>query len=1125
VTLLFADLVESTAMGERLDHERLHQILARYFDAMREEIEAEGGTVEKFIGDAVVAAFGTPTAHEDDAARGLRAALRMQVRLLALNGELEAEFGQTLRMRIGVNTGEVLVSLDPARGEPMFTGDAANTAARFEQHAEPGQVLASERTVRAARGFTVIDAGLLEMKGKAAQVRAFRVVAQDHAEPRGIPGLSAPMVGRDAELELLTSTLARVAAERRPQLVTIYGEPGVGKSRLVQEFLSASEASGERCTVVRGRCLPYGDGVTYFPLAEILKGVAGVRDSDAPAVALEKVRHAGAALLGAEPDAVRATAALAFTMGLDDPAVRLDGLDPKQVRAEIGAAWPRFFSALAADAPVLALIEDIHWADPALLDLVEQLAEQTEGPVLLLCPARPELLGDRPTWGGGKRNYSALSLDPLTPEEAEYLINTLLNIVDLPPHVHRQILERADGNPFFLEEIVRQLVDGGMVVREGEGWRATGDVETVVIPDTVQAVLAARIDLLERGSRRALQAAAVVGRVFWPGAVARLVPGDAAGLADALAPLQARDLIRARPASALAGEPEYIFKHVLTRDVAYETIPRAERAAAHAAVAGWIEDTVGDRLGEFVELLAYHYVEAHRSARESVGATVDLASVRKRAFDLSMHAARAAQARLALHRGERFSRQALDLAVDPTERSLAAEMLGRIHLDAYQGTEAWEAYGIAIREALADPESDGVRIAGLCAAATLIATRWAGSMRVWPTEEEVSHIIEIGVTRLPAGDSLQRVQLLAVRSSWAFAFPWLNFDDQQLQRYKQDGLEAAEAALRLELPDVASSAFDSAAGGAITSGRYLEVTEIEARRLKLVERLQDPLEIGDTFSMMSWCKVSTGDYREAEGFAERGLSMVRTTSESASVHLLAWLVDARCRLGEWDRALSAFQELQELLGDRREDPPYFSAQAFGAAMWIRDHRGEVAEANRLGDILIQRGPRPPGGSGPIRAWAVAIPMMVARGDLEGARERLDDRLPGWKNVAVSLFEGAGAWVAASGSWDRAAAFIEEMRAFAAYSGCRPVGWEADLLDGRWRSATGDVEAAVSSFVRAREGFAEGGAVHEVAVCDLEIASARGRGALTPQEQRRLDEAARRFEGLRSVRDLDRIRAL
>ena len=1125
VTLLFADLSGSTALGERLDPERLRQVLDRYFSAIRIEIDAEGGTVEKFIGDAVVAGFGTPVAHEDDAARALRAALRIQARLPSLNEELEAAFGVTLEVRIGVNTGDVLATVDPKPGEPMFTGDAVNTAARFEQHAEPGQVLASERTIRAARGFIVTDAGTIEMKGKAAPVRTYAVLREDeNAATRGVPGLSAPMVGRQAELELLDSTLARSAAERRPHLVTIYGDPGVGKSRLVQEFLAATADADDRHVVVRGRCLPYGDGVTYWPLAEILKDVAGVKDTDPPGVALDRVRAAGTGLLGDDPGGARATAALAFTMGLDDPHQRFDELDPKQVREEIGAAWRGFFAALARDAPVLALIEDIHWADPALLDLLEQLAEWVDAPVLFLCPARPELIGGRPTWGGGKRNYSAIALDPLTADESEDLIGALLDIDDLPSDVHLRILERAGGNPFFMEEIVRRLVDGGQVVLDGERWRATGEVESVEIPDTVQAVLAARIDLLEPAARSALQAAAVVGRTFWPGAVARLVDGDGPGLDAAIAPLVARDLVRLRPGSALAGETEYSFKHVLTRDVAYETLPRADRAIAHAAVAVWLDDTVGERRGEFVELLAHHTVEAYRAGRETAVMTVDLPSLREQGFDLSLQAARAARARNALHRVERFAHQALDLADGPAERSLAAESLAIGYFDAYRGSDAWDAYLVAIDEALRASQTDGRRIADLCAKAAAVATRWQGSMREVSSDAEVTRVVGIGMAHLPDGDSRERVELLAIRSAWPFAFPSIEMDDDRVLACQVDGLEAAETALRLGLPDLASAALDSASGPAMAVGDYARALEIERRRIELLDRLRDPLEIGDAFAMMSWVLVSLGRYEEAEDFADRGLALDR--SPNTAVHLFSWLVDTRFRLGAWDAALSAFGEFMELLDDERDDPPNFVTHAYVAAATIHQLRGARAEADRLASIVSRLGGLHVfGGGNALRSWASEMVLLAARGGLDDVRARLDERVPGWMVHAVAFFEGAAAWAAEARAWDRAADLVAEMRSFAARTGCRPIAWEADLLEGRRRGATGDVASATVALERARAGYGEGGAMRKVAVCDLETAAVLGVDRLDPEERRRFEAAVATFERLRSVADLDRVRAV
>ncbi|HXY72797.1 MAG TPA: adenylate/guanylate cyclase domain-containing protein, partial [Actinomycetota bacterium] len=461
VTVLFADLSGSTTLGERLDPERLREVLDTYFAAMREEIEAEGGTVEKFIGDAVMAAFGVPVAHEDDPARALRAALRMLRRLEAVNEDLAARHGISLAMRIGVNTGEVLATVDPRPGEPMITGDVVNAAARLQTAADAGSIVAGERTVNAARGFRFEGLGALDLKGKETKVVAFRVVEETGLGlERGVPGLSAPMVGRDAELEVLRSVYRRVESEGRPNLVTLYGDAGVGKSRLVREFLGWSASVAPPPIVLRGRCLPYGDGITYWRRRN-LKAHAGILDTDPPDLAVEKVRKTGRELLTSEfaSDPVRATAALAYTVGLEDPDTSFAGMDPRSVRDELHAAWRSFFSAMAAASPVATVIEDIHWADPVLLDLLEDLAERVEGPVLFVCPSRPDLTARRPGWGGGRRNASSVALDPLSAGDAERLVSLLLTVDDLPPSVHARILERAEGNPFYLEEIIHALID------------------------------------------------------------------------------------------------------------------------------------------------------------------------------------------------------------------------------------------------------------------------------------------------------------------------------------------------------------------------------------------------------------------------------------------------------------------------------------------------------------------------------------------------------------------------------------------------------------------------------------------------------------------------------------------
>ena len=657
VTIVFADVAGSSALADRLDPEALRDVMQRYFDAMREEIEAEGGTVEKFIGDAVMAVFGVPVAHEDDPSRALRAADAMGRRLAAVNAGLATSHGLNLQMRVGVNTGEVLTAAAGGPGAALVTGDAVNVAARLQTLADPGDVLLSERTARAARGFEFARRGALDLKGRREPVRALRLVGRVAAGDEGAPRLTAPLVGRSAELAMLDSVFVRSVDERRPHVATVYGDAGVGKSRLVGEFLDRVQDGASPPLVLRGRCLPYGDGVTYWPLAEMFKAYAEIQDTDSASEVLARIGEVAAKLWapGAHGDVPRTAAMLAYTLGVTDPRAPTARTDPKEVRDRVHAAWRAFFSALASSGPVVVLVEDIHWADPALLDLLDEAGERVKGPVLFVFAARPELTATRPGWGGGRRDSLAVSLDPLPPDDAQTLVRLLLTVDELPSSVRARILERAEGNPFFLEEILRSLIDEGLLRRERGRWRAAPGIEAIELPDSVQGVLASRIDLLAPTDKLVLQAAAVVGRVFWreplrlltaglledqPAAVETLSglledpsvapgreglpveaesdgPADGQALEASLRRLEARDLVSGQLGSAFAGQPEYVFKHVLTRDVAYDGIPRSERSAAHARVARWLERTAGDRAPEFGELLAHHYATAASLAAQA----------------------------------------------------------------------------------------------------------------------------------------------------------------------------------------------------------------------------------------------------------------------------------------------------------------------------------------------------------------------------------------------------------------------------------------------------------------------------------------------------------------------------
>jgi len=1147
VTVLFADVTGSTELGEKLDAERLREVMDAYFTAMRGAIEAEGGTVEKFIGDAVMAAFGVPAAHEDDPARAIRAAMRMRKRLEALNEEIARTHGVRLQMRIGVNTGEVLAVTAPRPGEAMVTGDAVNAAARLEQVAEPGQVLVGERTARAARGFRFREQGPLDLKGKAEPIPAFLLVEEEEAavgpapEPeRGIPGIRAPLVGRDAELDVLSSLYDRVATERRPHLVTIYGDPGVGKSRLTAEFLSRVEAEQVSPTVVRGRCLPYGEGVTYWPLAEILKGLAGVLDTDSPKDVLKKLKKLGRELLTPEvaTDPRRATAALAFTVGIEDPSMSFRDLPPREVRSETHSAWRSFFSALSRERPVVVVVEDIHWAGSPMLDLLDDLADHVEGPVMFVCPARPELTDRQPDWGGGKRNFSSISLDPLSAAESDRLVGLLIAVEDLPEGLRRRILERAEGNPFFLEEIVRQLVDEGRLVPEDGRWRVTGDLIDISIPDTIQAVLAARIDLLELEDKRALQFAAVVGRVFWPGPVEVLL-GGTEGLEDTLDRLERKELVLSRLGSSMAGQREYIFKHVLTRDVAFESIPRRERVDAHRLLAKWIEDTVGDRKLEFVELLTYHFVEGHRltaegprvlesrrGAAEGAGTVDVVEDLRQKAFEYLLLASEDARWKGALKKAINLAEQAVSLASGDRERAVAHEALGEAYSFDYQGDLAWQHLTQAIDTRLTGVPEDRRAIADLCGRATEIPVRWTGWMTLIPDENEIGKYLAIGLDHAGDGDSEELARLLTIRAFLPWGARGREVSDEERREAITDGERAAAMALRLGRPSLASGALDGVAAVHLSQGMSGPALRVTERRLELLPALEkDLFEVGDIYSVLAWHAFYMGRYRDALAHATEGFERTKELPTSGPVHALTWRSLARFRLGDWDGFFADFARIQEMLGDRSADPPNFSARAFAAAAFVHEVQGNRVAADRFLSIVRTLDERDTGFGATSRDIWIAM-VRTRRAELEEARARLwHPSLKNWKEPLPPIMEARCDLLAEAEAWNEAPSFLEEARAFAEQAELLALPFFADRLEGRAALAAQRRLVAENLLKRAAEGFASLEAPWEEARTRLFLAEAMLSARRIAEAREEIEKAWPVFQRLTSVKELARCREL
>lgn len=604
VTVLFADLSDFTALGGRVDPEVVRDITARFFAASREEIRKFAGSVEKFIGDAVMAVFGLPQTHEDDPVRAVRAALAIRQRLDRLNEEYHSDFGVIVSIHIGIDTGEVMAAAGPAEGRDfLVTGEAVNVAARLEKLAKPNQILIGERTYRfTRRHFQFRPLGGLELKGKEAPVPVWEVMS---AFPSLVGSrVAGRLVGRDEELAQLKSYYDEVVASRRLRLVTIVGLPGVGKSRLFQEF-TASVAGSEPAPAIRaGRCLPYGEAITYTPLADILKEECGVLDSDPPSIAREKVvavsRQIGAADL-ADP--------LGYTIGIERPASRIGLHDPRLVGQELIRAWRVFFEARARAHPMVVHFEDLHWAADALLELIESVASGvTDAPLLIIGTARPELLERRRKWGLTTDTRAAMFLEALSPLESEVLLADLLPSELVPSPLRSDILARAEGNPFFLEEMVRMLLDEGVVVHTAGQWRMGKTPLEIILPDTIQGVIANRIDMLSGAQKAILQFAAVIGRTFWLGALRALT--DDRNVGDALEALERREFVQEHTRPTLIGEREYIFNHILIREVTYGSLPRGTKGRMHRQVAEWLEQVGGGRVPDSIELLAHHYQEA-----------------------------------------------------------------------------------------------------------------------------------------------------------------------------------------------------------------------------------------------------------------------------------------------------------------------------------------------------------------------------------------------------------------------------------------------------------------------------------------------------------------------------------
>ena len=734
VTVLFSDLVGSTALGEALEPETMRLLMGRYFSGMGAVIERHGGTVEKFIGDAIMAVFGLSQINEDDALRAVRAALEMRSTLDTLNHEFQLDLGLTIVARTGINTG-VVIAGGEADGQPVVTGDAVNTAARLEQAATPGEILLGATTWALVRGAVAAEeiAGI-SAKGKAATVQAYRLHGlHDDAMARGGPAEGSPLVGRARELRVLHDALVTATTVGGPRTLVVLGDAGVGKSRLVAEFAAQV---GDRATVLRGRCLPYGDGITYWPLRGLLLRAAGIDDKDAPEVATQALE----ALVAGHPDASILSARLASAVGLSAAPASTE---------EIFWAVRRTFEAIARRHPLVVIVEDLHWAEPILLDLLRHVAGAAGAvPLLLVGLARPDLLETSPAWANPAPGTTVLTVEALDGDAAGALADMVAGDLVIPPDLRDRILAAADGNPLFVEEMVRMAVDDA-AARSGDGVVASGELDAALaVPPTIQALLAARLDRLPDVERTSAQRGSVVGRVFEEPAVLALSPDRSeSDIVDSLGDLVRREFL-SRERSELSAGAAFKFRHILIRDAAYEALPKSERAVLHERFGDWLERAAGNRIGEYQEIVGYHLAEAHRYRMElrdrsdpnvvlaaraaehlraaagrarDRGDSAGAAEILDRATGLSLtnQGARAEllfeSARVLLEAGrlsEARTRadEALELAIGLADRRLAAEArLLAVEVSFNDGSlvDADDATGLEIAAALADAEASG----------------------------------------------------------------------------------------------------------------------------------------------------------------------------------------------------------------------------------------------------------------------------------------------------------------------------------------------------------------------------------------------------------------------------------
>ena len=915
VSILFADIVGHTAFSEGRDAEDVRELLSRYFESARTVIERYGGTVEKFIGDAVMAVWGTPVAQEDDAERAVRAALDLLAAVSALGAEVGAP---TLQARAGVLTGEAAVTLG-AEGQGMVAGDLVNTASRIQSAADPGTVLAGESTKRAAEAAIVFeDAGPHSLKGKAEPIelwQAVRVISLLGGAARST-GLEPPFVGRDRELRLVKELYHATAEHRRSNLVSVVGIGGIGKSRLSWEFEKYVDGLAGDVWWHSGRCLAYGDGVAFWALADMVRGRAGIVEDEETSSAREKLRRAVEEHMRDPQERRFVEPRLAHLLGLEESAVG--------DQENLFAAARMFFERLAETGPTVLVFEDIHWADSALLDFIEYLAEWSRDvPLFVLTLSRPELQSRRPTWGSRKRNFTSIFLEPLSAEAMEVLLTG--PVPGLSEELRKRILERAEGVPFYAVETVRMLLDRGVLVREGNAYRLTGEIETLEVPETLHALLAARLDGLTAEERRIVQQASVLGRTFTIRGISTVSGLVEDELTPLLASLVRKEIVslRADPLSPERGQ--YGFLQDLVKKVAYDTLSRKERKTLHLAAAGYLL-SLGDE-DEIVEVLAAHYLDAYRAAPDDGDAN----AIREQAREMLVRAAERAASLAADEEAQHAYEHAIELADDAVVR---AELHERAGLMAHVGARPEEA-GTHYEAAIARFNEAGETHAGARVESRLAEIMWDRG-RAEEGLERMDRAYRALSEEEPDADLAELAAQLG-----RFLF-FAGRHDVAMQRI-ESALALAED---LALPETFSQALNTKAILLVSHGRVLEGIALLRYALDVALEHDKPSAALRAYYNLADSLSNADRNEEAEEVVRNGLAYARRIGNRYQEILFLGQSYALFILGKWDEVLEWSSELPE-------DWTLFRQAYSTVAIWVtvNVHKGRLDDAEHWIHLL------------------------------------------------------------------------------------------------------------------------------------------------------------------------------